>query len=70
MPPDDLDAFAEAMAKVAKLTCDERQELGQRGREHVLAEYDYRALAGRLAVVLAEVVDERAEASQPPKVSR
>lgn len=57
--PDDVEAFAAAMSKVARLTEDERAKLGIQGRAHVLVEYDYRTLALRLAAALERVVGTR-----------
>lgn len=48
VPPERPSDLAAALAEIADLTPEERDEMGRRGREHVLANYTYSALAEKL----------------------
>ncbi|MCR8669851.1 glycosyltransferase family 4 protein [Agrococcus sp. HG114] len=56
VPADDLDAMAEALVELAELPASERDAMGQRGREHVLQNYSYGALASDLAEALDRLI--------------
>ncbi|PMR70726.1 glycosyltransferase family 4 protein [Halomonas heilongjiangensis] len=58
VPPEDPAALAEAILALAALSPEERAALGRAGREHMEAAYDYRILAGRLAGVMNDVMEE------------
>ncbi|WP_423920292.1 glycosyltransferase family 4 protein [Frigoribacterium sp. 2-23] len=49
---DDVAALADSLLQLAATSRAEREAMGARGRAHVLAEYDYATLAGRLAPAL------------------
>ena len=52
VPPEDPSAIAEAVARLMGLTAAERQAMGARGKEYVLAHHDYRILAERFLAVV------------------
>ncbi|MFY0990304.1 glycosyltransferase family 4 protein [Halomonas sp. C05BenzN] len=58
VPPEDPAALAEAILGLAALPAEEREALGRAGRDHMEAAYDYRILAGRLAGVMNDVMEE------------
>ena len=47
VPPDDPPAIAAAIRRLALISIVERERMGARGRSYVLANHDYRVLAGR-----------------------
>ena len=47
VPPENPEAIAEAIRQLAFMSENQREELGQRGRNHVLKHHDYRVLAQR-----------------------
>jgi glycosyltransferase involved in cell wall biosynthesis len=51
--PDDPVAIAEALRRVASFGPAEREAMGAKGRAYVLANHDYRVLAGRFVEALA-----------------
>lgn len=57
--PDDPHALADGMLALAAMPTSERAAMGARGRAHVLAEHDYRVLAGTLAAALDATVSDR-----------
>ncbi|MCE9662463.1 glycosyltransferase family 4 protein [Halomonas sp. M5N1S17] len=56
--PEDPAALAEAITRLVALSPEARARMGWAGREHMEAAYDYRILAGRLAGVMNDVMDE------------
>lgn len=56
VPADDVEALAAAMVTVVGLSNEDRDEMGNRARRHVLAEYSYDALASKLSVSLDQLV--------------
>lgn len=56
VPPGDAAAIADALCRLRDLSPDERRAMGERGRAHVVACYDYHVLAGRLAGALDKLV--------------
>lgn len=48
VPADDTEAIAAAMVRMRAMPAHERQALGDNGRQHVLSEYTYEALADKL----------------------
>ncbi|UJP08915.1 sugar transferase [Microbacterium sp. KUDC0406] len=56
VPADDIEALAAAMADVARLSDEEREEMGSRARAHVLEEYSYETLASKLAASLDRLI--------------
>jgi len=52
VPPEDPSAIAGAVARLMGLTGAERQAMGARGKEYVLAHHDYRILAERFLAVV------------------
>jgi glycosyltransferase involved in cell wall biosynthesis len=63
--PDDPQALADGIIKLAKLPYKERESMGQRGRQHVESYYSYDKLAEQFAHVLEECVDEWKNGSTP-----
>ncbi|MBW6391920.1 glycosyltransferase family 4 protein [Billgrantia antri] len=59
VPPEDPLALAEAIKRLVALPTAERARMGQAGRAHVEAVYDYRILAERLAGIMNDVMDEK-----------
>lgn len=57
--PGDPGAIAEAIVRMARLPVHEREELGRRGRVHVLENYSRAALAGRYLDLLESVAAAR-----------
>lgn len=47
VPPGDAGGIARAVRELAALDAGEREAMGRRGREHVIAHFDYRVLARR-----------------------
>ena len=58
VPADDGPAVTRGMVAMYHATRQERQEMGARGREHVLARYSYRLLAENLARELRHTVEQ------------
>lgn len=56
VPPSRPDLLADAMIAMAKASKEDRRELGRKARSHVMENYNYRALAGKLADILDEVI--------------
>jgi glycosyltransferase involved in cell wall biosynthesis len=54
--PDNPDALAEGIIKLANLSYTERLAMGERGRRHVESQYSYESLAARLVKTLNEVL--------------
>lgn len=52
VPADDIEALAQAMLEAYRMEPKERTEMGRRGKEHVLENYSYKAIAERLATKL------------------
>ena len=52
VPPENPEAIAEAIRQLAFMSENQREELGQRGRNYVLKHHDYRVLAQRFLEVL------------------
>lgn len=63
----DVDGLAEAITAVAAMTPAERADLGARGREHVLAHYDFELLTARLADVFDAALHPPATADGPTR---
>ncbi|KAA0014691.1 glycosyltransferase family 4 protein [Billgrantia pellis] len=59
VPPEDPQALAEAIERLVALPMAERIRMGQAGRAHMEAFYDYRILAGRLAGIMNDVMEEK-----------
>ncbi|MFQ3787483.1 glycosyltransferase family 4 protein [Halomonas sp. A29] len=59
VPPEDPLALAEAIKRLVALPPEERARMGQAGRTHMEAVYDYRILAERLAGIMNDVMDEK-----------
>lgn len=45
VPPEDPDAIANAIKRLMSMSPAEREEMGRRGREYVIANHDYNILA-------------------------
>lgn len=56
VPADDIEGLAVAMCEMVELPEEKRQEMGRRGRSHVLAEYSYGNIASKFAAALDEAV--------------
>ncbi|WP_431855829.1 glycosyltransferase family 4 protein [Azospirillum sp.] len=56
VPPEDAQAFADALLRLSEMTPEERADLGGNGRRFVLENHDYRVLAARFAAVTAPPV--------------
>jgi glycosyltransferase involved in cell wall biosynthesis len=63
----DVDGLAEAITAVAAMTPAERARLGARGREHVLAHYDFDLLTARLADAFDAAVGSPAATDDPTR---
>ncbi|MGR2736921.1 glycosyltransferase family 4 protein [Billgrantia sp. Q4P2] len=59
VPPEDPLVLAEAIERLVALPPEERTRMGQAGRTHMEAVYDYRILAERLAALMNDVMDEK-----------
>nr|WP_148256382.1 glycosyltransferase family 4 protein [Thermovirga lienii] len=57
IPPEDPVALAEAVKELFYMKPEERLEMGLKGREYVLKNYDFKFLASRLENVLLELVE-------------
>lgn len=55
LPPGDVHALAEAIRRLMALSPAERAAMGQRGREYVLANHDFKILGQRLANTLKQL---------------
>lgn len=53
VPPEDPKAIAHALEQLMEMTVEEREAMGARGREYVMANHDYRVLANRFLDVMA-----------------
>ena len=51
--PEDPKAIAQALEQLMEMTVEEREAMGARGREYVMANHDYRVLAHRFLEVMA-----------------
>ncbi|WP_109120799.1 glycosyltransferase family 4 protein [Azospirillum sp. TSO22-1] len=56
VPPEDTQAFADALLRLSGMAPEERARLGGNGRRFVLEHHDYRVLAARFAAVTAPPV--------------
>jgi len=54
--PEDPEALAAAMRRMADMSAEHRKEMGERGQAYVLANHDYRVLARKFIGVLEESV--------------
>jgi glycosyltransferase involved in cell wall biosynthesis len=54
IPPEDPSAIARAIAQLMELPRTEREAMGRRGREYVLAEHDYQVLAQRFLAIIRQ----------------
>ena len=61
--PGDPDAIVQGVLRLAGLEASERDAMGRRGREHVLAHFDYRVLAQRFIGILSSEPGQPAPAS-------
>ena len=52
VPAEDPKALADAIVRLSKMPIQARREMGKRGREYVLKEFDYRTICERLVSVL------------------
>ena len=52
VPPEDPEAIADAIRQLAGMSQSERYNMGQRGRDYVLQNHDYRVIARRFLEVL------------------
>jgi glycosyltransferase involved in cell wall biosynthesis len=53
VPPENPQAIAHAVEQLMGMPVEEREAMGARGREYVLANHDYRVLARRFLQVMA-----------------
>ena len=67
-PPDDPDAFADAIAAIAKMSSQERWEMGLRGRRYVEQNHDFARLTARLEAILAGAVSKSQSALLAPQL--
>ena len=51
-PPDSTEELAKAIIKLKNMTSEEREEMGERGRKHVIENYDYDVLADKFLEVI------------------
>ncbi|MFN3211060.1 MAG: glycosyltransferase family 4 protein [Roseovarius sp.] len=56
VPPEDPHAMAEAMIELASMSVEERKSMGERGREFVMKEHEWRVLGPRFVNVLDKAV--------------
>ncbi len=64
VPPEDSEEIAAAVRRLAAMSPAEREDMGKRGHDYVVANHDYRVLAARFVDVMQEAIDKKRSASK------
>jgi glycosyltransferase involved in cell wall biosynthesis len=69
-PPNDAEAFADAVSRLASMSLEERWVMGLSGRRYVEQNHNFARLAGRLETILASALREPLAALRAPQPSK